>query len=131
MDVNISTLFSIIENKRSRTRRSEKLEIDITPGVWQAANRICLKTIDSNEFKWFQYRILNRILCTREYLVKLRISDSATYVFCEGQTETMVHLITSCNKGQKFWQDINSWLSRVSNFQIPLNPVSILLGVTD
>ena len=62
--------------------------------------------------------ILNRILGTREYLVKLRISDSATCVFCEGQRETIIHLFTSCNKVQNFWQDINSWLSRVRNFQI-------------
>ena len=126
-----SVLNNCEPNPRPRIRWSEKLEIDITPVIWQAANRICLKTIDSNEFKWFQYRILNRILGTREYLVKLRISDSATCAFCEGQRETIIHLFTSCNKVENFWEDINSWLSRVCNFQIPMNPVYILLGVTD
>ena len=62
-----SVLNNCKQNPRPRIRWSEKLEIDITLGVWQDANRICLKTIDSNEFKWFQYRILTRILGTREY----------------------------------------------------------------
>ena len=43
----------------------------------------------------------------------------------------IAHLLTNCNNVQKFWQDINSWLSWVSNFQIHFKPVSVLVGVTD
>ena len=107
-DVNISTaLINCKQNPKPRIRWSEKLGIDITPGFWQAANRLCIKTIDSNQFKRFQYRILNRILGTREYLVKLMISDSATFFFCEVQTETIIHFFTSCKNVQQFWHDIN------------------------
>ena len=46
------------------------------------------------------------------------MSDSATGIFCAGQTETIVHLFASCNNVQEFWQNINSWLSWVSKFKI-------------
>ena len=60
-----------------------------TPDVRHADNKICLKTIDSNEFKWFQLKFLNRIFGAREYLVKL----------CK-------RFFTRCNSLQKFWKKL-------------------------
>ena len=59
---------------------------------WQ---NICLKpfiTTQEVKLRWFQYRILNRILTTNCFAYKLKLIDSESCTFCHETKETVVHL---------------------------------------
>ena len=60
------------ENNALRLKWATKLAIpQISNENWQCYNTICFKTIRDHKFIWFQYRLLNRILGTRSYLIDL------------------------------------------------------------
>lgn len=45
--------------------------------------RVCFNTINVNEYKWFQYRIIHRILGVRSKLYQINISEDDTCQLCK------------------------------------------------
>ena len=58
----------------------------------------CFQTIDDNYFKYFQYRIISRILGTNQSLYKFKISDTPLCRLCNQYPETLIHLFVTCNE---------------------------------
>ena len=55
---------------------------------------------------WFQFRLLNRILGTNEYLVKIKQKVNANYNLSKKETENITHLFIECNFVKSFWTDL-------------------------
>ena len=72
----------------------------------------CHKTTIDTQLRWFQSRILHRILPTRKYLHTCRIIDSPTCLFCKNHEETLCHLFWECSFAQTFWKDLETLLKR-------------------
>ena len=93
----------------------------------------CFQTIDDNYFKYFQYRIISRILGTNQSLYKFKISDTPLCRLCNQYPETLIHLFVTCNKSKKFLHDIKLWISRRTGYEPPINPdtnpLHILFGI--
>ena len=66
-------------------------------------------TIDC-QLKWFQYRILHRILPTRRYLFLCNIIDSPQCSFCDREEETIHHLLWQCQVVTVFWRNLKTEL---------------------
>ena len=75
-----------------------------------------------------QFRPIQRILGTKAYLSKVKISHSSHCRFCSMCDETICHLFISCLKVSEFWLDLRAWLQREFNVFIELNPVTIIFG---
>ena len=69
-----------------------------------------LKTTDDACLRWFQYRLLHRILPTGRLLFLQRMVDSPLCTFCNLAEETLMHLFWHCPHVQKFWLDVQEWL---------------------
>ena len=54
---------------------NEDLNLDINER-WKQIYKVCFYSVLDNNIIWFQYRILNKILGTRDYLKKIRINTN-------------------------------------------------------
>ena len=57
------------------------------------------------KLKWFQARVLHRLLPTRKYLFDRRIIQSPTCTVCNDNPQTIQHLLWNCKFTKKFWTD--------------------------
>ena len=55
------------------------------------------------KLRWFQYRIVHRIIPTNRYLFKCKIVDSPLCNICNQEEETISHLMWECEIVQNFW----------------------------
>lgn len=68
------------------------------------------KTTSDVNLKWFQFRLLHRIISTQRYLFLIKIADSAMCTFCASEEETITHLFWNCPFVQRFWADVLQWI---------------------
>ena len=82
-----------------------------------------------SKLKWFQFRIIHRILGTNALLFKMGIKESALCDMCHAELETISHIFTECTVTNQFWQQLFHWFRTI--FDIPLNPEKheILFGI--
>ena len=66
-------------------------------------------TIDA-QLRWFQTRLLHRILPTNKYLHKCKIIPSALCSFCTQEEDSISHLFWSCDNVNTFWMELQLML---------------------
>ena len=71
------------------------LHMEPSHNLWRVIYKNCFYTIDNNNYTWFQYRILQRIIGVQNWLFKTKISDNADCRLCNQNTETIAHLFLS------------------------------------
>ena len=86
------------------------LKIEINDETWKQIFNACFYVVSDNYMKWFQYKILNNILGTNDYLFKLKLSNTNMCRMCHTDTETITHLFAECTHSIEFWENINYWL---------------------
>ena len=80
----------------------DDLKVDLKDDIWRQLFRICFKTIQDPYFKWFQYRIMHRILGTQIILHIMGVADSNKCLLCRSTSEeTLLHLFFSCPEANK------------------------------
>ena len=83
---------------------------------------------DTN-LKWFQFRIIHRILGTNYLLNKMRLKQNDNCTFCNIDKETIKHLFWECEHVQYFWDMLETLLRDKCRFEnISFNAVDIILG---
>ena len=89
-----------------------------------------LKTTKDTQLRWFQIRMIHRILPTNRYLCFRKIVDSPLCTFCMQEQETLFHLFWECSYIQTFWQDLAKLLkdkcTHLSNFRF--SDILVLFG---
>ena len=76
-----------------------------------------LYSIADNDVTWFQYHILYKILGTKDYFKKLKISTDTTCYLCNLCEENVEHLFLKCEKTTELWNNIQQWI----NIKVPVN----------
>ena len=107
----------------------QALKTKITEKDWKFIYQNCFKTVEDNDLVWFQYRLLNRILGTNEYLVKIKQKVNANCSFCKKETENITHLFIECNFVKKFWTDLKRNLHFSLGVDLNINPSDIIFGI--
>ena len=62
------------------------------------------------KLRWFQYRIINRILTTNTFLYKIKLADTKLCTFCKDEEESLTHIFCKCPIVKCFWNNILDWL---------------------
>ena len=108
------------------------LELDLTfnNNTWQKFFRICWKNYKDPFHKWFQYRILYRILGTQKLLHKIGISNSPLCLSCFSEVESLHHLFYDCPNVKNLWKELQTKILNSTGFLVNLSPTDILLGYT-
>ena len=128
--------YNIINSNKNENQTSyysyweHKLKQEISSNEWKNIYRICFKTIEDNELIWFQYRLINRISGTSEYLTKIKIKNNANCVFCNEASETISHLFTECDAVKIFWSQLNRNIKFNMGIDFTLSPSEVLFGIT-
>ena len=81
------------------------------PGLeWKTIFIKCSKTTIDTQLRWFQTRLLHRILPTRKYLYTCKLVTSPLCLQCSDKDETLSHLFWECKFAQQFWIDLEKVL---------------------
>ena len=103
--------------------------VDLTiPNFWKIIYRICFKSVTDNEFKWFQYKIINNILATKYYLHKVKLSENNQCQLCNSQPKTISHLFSNCKQTEELWKNVKYWIFARTGMPISLTETEKILG---
>ena len=77
---------------------------------WNKILDLCHNTTKECKLKWFQLRILHRILPTNRFLFVRNVKDDNSCSFCGEHEESINHLLWNCEIVQNFWNQLENLL---------------------
>jgi hypothetical protein len=100
---------------------------------WKNILHVCHKTTRDCQLKWFQLRLIYRILPTNRYLFFRKVVDSQACSFCGSENETIVHLLWHCRYVENFWKEFEDLLIRNCECMLHFhfNEELVLFGVSE
>jgi len=104
------------------------LNVDFEVQDWVRMCHYNWKCTQEVKLRWFQFRLLNRILCTNKLLVKIGKSDNTLCTFCNNVDESISHLLWDCEYTLKYWKEFQDWMNSNLTSNISLNKEMILFG---
>jgi len=94
--------------------------------------KITKTTVDTS-LRWFQFRVVHRILVTNKTLKQMKIKTNDKCTFCNAFTESIEHLLYECIHVQRFWNKLLDWIKskckhcdRLTGFNLQL----IIFGIS-
>ena len=84
-------------------------------------------TIDIN-MRWFQIKILNRILYMKDSLLRFGVVADKKCTFCSNNDETIIHVFCFCNYSNEVWSKLEFWIFRNTGERIKLTNQNKLFG---
>jgi len=97
---------------------------------WSIYYQLPYKILTEPYFQSFQYKIINRILNTREKLYTWKIVENNKCVYCtEMATDTIEHHLIHCPASQKIWKELKKWLRSTIGVSFALTECEILFGI--
>ena len=109
------------------------LKIEIDNDIWHRIYKNCFFTIKDNYINWLQYKVINRILGTKQYQFKVGITTDQNCSLCNSNPETILHMFCQCPKTIELWRNVTSWIKNKLSLNInmintTLNNETIILG---
>ena len=96
---------------------------------WKDIFSCCFQFQDV-KLKWFQARVLHRLLPTKKFLYDCRITDDPTCTFCTVDVQTIQHLLWRCEIVQTFWGNVQAFLNKCDHCNLLVfSEELILFGV--
>ena len=98
---------------------------------WESIFRHCFTVSKDVQLRWFQARLLHRLLPTEKYLFNCKIATDPMCNLCHQEEQTIRHLFAECIYAQHFWEDFQKHIvdkcQHTVNFKI--DDELILFGV--
>ena len=98
---------------------------------WNKIFKLPFTLTTSTTSRWFQIRLLHRILGTNTFLSKIGVRQDNTCSFCTDEPETLTHLFCSCPIVTLFWNNIFRWIKDKCVHICTLQPTrdEIIMGI--
>ena len=100
----------------------------MSPLNWKDIYNISFNTIQDNFYKWFQYRLIHRILGTRTLLSTINIAESDLCGLCQMESETLLHLYIFCDQSSNFWNSLEALIQSKVNVNVSFGLIEKLFG---
>ena len=81
--------------------------------------------------RYFQYKILNRILFLNKQLFKMKIVNDDKCTFCGKELEDIVHFFYKCEISRKIWNETTNWIYERTQVRIEFTLENIIFGFED
>ena len=106
-----------------------KADLDIRDN-WQTddIHALVFKCTNDITIRWFQYRIVHRILATNKFLYKIKIATSPLCTFCKMEEETLLHLFVSCDIVHNIWNQLEKWIYEKTGLLLNYSKKEIIFG---
>lgn len=100
---------------------------------WSQIHVKAFQTTQDTRLRWFQYRIINRILTTNLFLCRIKLKDTSLCTFCKEEEESLSHILCKCPFVKCFWNNVMDWLKKkcVHIFNLVLTDQLIIFGCND
>ena len=72
------------------------------------------------KLKDFQFKLNNKILASKSFLLRINKIDNNLCSYCGNNPETLMHLFVDCQKVKAFWRALRLWLQRHANLKIDI-----------
>ena len=112
---------------------AKELDINLPDARWEKIHENALRQTKDVKLRWFQYRIVHRIISTNTYLYKIRIVQSPLCSFCNKEPESISHLFCHCEITKRFLEDTTKWIQETTVKQTTciLSDHEYIFGLTD
>ena len=114
------------EPLKQQERWSDELNIEIDN--WDQFYQIPYLCTKSKKYIIFQYKILNRILSTNNYLMKCNLKETSLCTFCNETRETLIHIFWDCSIVKSLWLEFADFVFSECNLTFPVSAKNIILG---
>ena len=113
----------------SQNKWNIKLNLSINFEWKKVYNLPYMITKDCN-LRWFQYKLVHRILASNTYLYKFGLKEIDCCSFCKTNPETLEHLFYECDHVKYFWYELSNCLKTHCTHlrEISLSVTDILFG---
>ena len=100
---------------------------------WEKIFQHCIMTTADVQLRWFQMRILHRLLPTEKYLHTCKIAGSPLCNFCNAEQQTIEHLLWKCTFIKPFWDSLLNLLKQKCTHtnNLDFNETLIIFGVNN
>ena len=120
-----------LEAPNFKFKWSSQLSKSFTDSDWKKFFNICHYTIHDNDLKWFQYKIIHKILGTNSLLFKISISTSNLCRACNEFEETDDHLFFTCRISATLIDELCILIHNITGIQLSPTLTEVLLGKLD
>ena len=110
---------------KSLTKWKQQFDFDNT--IWSFYYQIPFYSIEDVNLRWFQFKIVNRIIYMKDALLRFKLVTDNLCTFCNNNKETIMHIFCSCIHTNEIWSRLELWLSR-NNVQIKISNQNKLFG---
>ena len=73
---------------------------------WEKIFSNIYKVSSDVQLRWFQYRLINRLLPTERFLFLRKLADDPVCNLCNEQEQSLEHLFYECSETAKFWDHL-------------------------
>lgn len=81
---------------KSESKWENILDLNVDGSWWRKQNILFFKITNDIQLRWFNYRIVHRILATNTFLCKIGTTNTNLCSFCKIYPETLCHLFWEC-----------------------------------
>ena len=81
--------------------------------------------------RYFQYKIVNRILYLNKQLYKMKVVSNDKCSFCKKELENIVHFFYNCEISKSIWNETVKWINEGSRLEIEFNLENVFFGFED
>ena len=96
---------------------------------WEKIFILARKMNTDTRLQVFQYKVLHRIIATKEKLFKQKTVNSPFCLDCLNVTETVEHMLMDCPKVKVIWETMAQKFKQMENIEIILNKDSCIFGL--
>ena len=102
--------------------------IPISKESWNSYCVVPFNCSNDVSVRWFQYRLLHRIIPTNKYLYTIKVAPSNMCTFCSVFVETIPHLFFQCFFSRRIWVYLQNVFSKI-DIQVNFNDeLTVLFG---
>ena len=104
--------YDILVENGSRPGCCNKWNMKLSKEInWDASFDKIRKRLEV-KFKWFQMRLIHRIIATNTSLKRMKITNDERCNFCKQQAERLEHILWICDVVQHFWLTFEQLLNQ-------------------
>lgn len=119
---------SMFNEQRYMGKWSTELDLHQDAKWWESINNTVRIPLEVR-LRWFQYRVVHRIISTNTFLFKIGIVDSPLCTFCKESAETITHLFFECTVTSNLIREVVSWFGEITQETEVLSCTDIILGI--
>ena len=123
-------IYNMINTHKVECKYKVKWNKDLTLNIdnltWKNVFRQKFYSVQDNRLIWLQYRLIHRLLGTKDILCKMAIEDSNICRICQCEPETLMHHF--CTHTVNLCNSLVLWIDSCTNKRIAFSPKEIIIG---